>query len=98
MAIILDLSNQNDPMIRRLSTRRGTLHALQVRRNSYISSRKSVAFAEPKSSFSSVSFVNEGYDQEDSDFADDFTDFSGSYRESGRNSTQFDYSIGESRL
>merc|ERR1711892_254401 len=94
----MDLSNQNDPMIRRLSTRRGTLHALQVRRNSYISSRKSVAFAEPKSSFSSASFVNEGYDQEDSDFADDFTDFSGSYRESGRNSTQFDYSIGESRL
>lgn len=94
----MDLSNQNDPMIRRLSTRRGTLHALQVRRNSYISSRKSVAFADPKSSFSSNSFVNEGYEQEDSDFADDFTDFSGSYRESGRNSTQFDYSVGESRL
>jgi len=95
----MDLSNQNDPMIRRLSTRRGTLHALQVRRNSYINQgRKSVAFADPKSSFSSNSFINEGYEQDDSDFADDFTDFSGSYRESGRNSTQFDYSVGESKL
>merc|ERR1719186_920940 len=95
----MDLSNQNDPMILRLSTRRGTLHALQVRRNSYINQnqRKSVAFTDPnKSSFSSNSFINEGYEQEDSDFADDFTDFSGSYRESGRNSTQFDVSIGES--
>jgi len=97
----MDLSNQNDPMIRRLSTRRSTLHALQVRRNSYISTRKSVAFAaDPKSSFSSSSsnFVNKGYDQDDSDFADDFTDLSDSYRESGRNSAQFDYSTSESRL
>ena len=84
-------------MIRRLSTRRDALHALKVRRNSYLTARKSVAFAEPKSSFSSASFVNEGYDPGDSDFADDFTDFSGSLN-SGRNSTQFDYSIGESRL
>jgi len=104
----IDLTNEKDPMIRRLSTRRGTLHALANRRDSFIDTKrkKSVAFVgESKgSSFSTMassgvggSFINEGY-AEDSDFEED--DFSSSYRasEGGRNSLQFDFGVSESRL
>ena len=46
------------------------------------------------------SFLNLGYMMDDSDFDDDFTDVSESYRSSGgRNSDQFDYGLSsESRL
>ena len=42
-------------------------------------------------------FENKGF-EEDSDFADDFTDQSDSFTISSRHSAQFDYMIGESKL
>merc|ERR1711892_234093 len=89
----MDLENQKDPMMRRLSVRRDTMHHLAVRRDSFIQRRRSsvgVGFDLPKqTSFSSSGYDNNGFDEEDSMFDDD--DYSGSgYDGRGRNSVQFE--------
>merc|ERR550517_235534 len=104
----LDLTSQGNPVTRGLSVRRDTLHALHARRASMAANssrrKKSVAFgARPKktSPQSSESYINLGFnnDDEDSDFAEeDFSDFTGSFRESGRNSAQFDYNTTEDKI
>merc|ERR1712083_756941 len=102
----LDLTSDGNPVTRGLSVRRDTLHALHARRASMAANssrkKKSVAFGvKQKSSLGSGSFVNFGYnnnDDDDSDFAEeDFSDFTGSFRESGRNSDQFDYNTTEDK-
>jgi len=91
----MDLENQNDPMMRRLSVRRDTMHHLASRRDSFIQRRRSsvgISFELPKqTSFSSSGYDNNGYneDEEDSLFDDD--DYSGSgFDGRGRNSEQFE--------
>jgi len=99
-----DLTSQDNKLTRGLSVRRDTLHALHARRQSMAanSSRKkqSVSFGKPPSSLTgSGSFFNPGFsNDDDSDFAEeDFSDFTGSFRESGRNSDQFDYNTTEDK-
>jgi len=99
-----DLTSQDNKLTRGLSVRRDTLHALHARRQSMAanSSRKkqSVSFGKPPPSLTgSGSFFNPGFsNDDDSDFAEeDFSDFTGSFRESGRNSDQFDYNTTEDK-
>lgn len=92
----LDLSSQDDPVMRGLSVRRDTLHALKARRESMAPGHRknmSVSFGKPKTSTSTIGTASHWKSQDgDSDFAEeDFSEFSGSYRGSGRNSYQFDY-------
>jgi len=104
----LDLTSQGNPVTRGLSVRRDTLHALHARRASMAANssrrKKSVAFGarhKKTSPQSSESYINLGFnnDDEDSDFAEeDFSDFTGSFRESGRNSAQFDYNTTEDKI
>jgi len=96
-------SSFENPSLRRLSTRRGTMAVLANRRASYINNerrRSSVGFTSlqtRESSMSSAGFTNQGYEADSVfDEEDGFSDSMYSDRRTlGRNSVQFDVSTND---
>merc|ERR1719336_2338047 len=95
-------SSFENPSLRRLSTRRGTMAVLANRRASYINNerrRSSVGFTSlqtRESSMSSAGFTNQGYEADSVfDEEDGFSDSYSDRRTLGRNSVQFDVSTND---